>query len=470
MKKILQMIACTLCVFVVGCSDFLEEESQDEVIPETAKDFGELLLGSGYPSPSGDAGYIVSYMDDDNEFDIEKTYNLGSSSADNLFPYLTWQPNMFQWNEELSAGTTDYYKFYDRIKGCNAVLDYIDDAVGSQAERDQVKAEALALRALHYFWLVNLYGEPYNDNKTALGVPLKLNSSVMEKGLPRNTVEEVYEQIVEDLRASETLFEQYDVVIGNYKVNLPAVRILLSRVYLYMEEWELAAETATGAIATAGSLTDLTALDESASIYMNTYDHSEIVWLYGGSVSGASGGILRFSDSFLDLFDDSDRRVGIYFMVQNGSYIYSKNQTSYEPGQMLRTAEAYLNRAEAYAHIEGKQQDAMNDLNALRAKRIEGYQEETISDVEALIEAIRTERRKDLCFEGHRWFDLRRYEMPSIKHVFQNSEDSPVMEFVLEEKDPMYTLPLPASVTRENTALVQNSSAYGEERTGEIVQ
>ena len=123
MKKILQMIACTLCVFVVGCSDFLEEESQDEVIPETAKDFGELLLGSGYPSPSGDAGYIVSYMDDDNEFDIEKTYNLGSSNADNLFPYLTWQPNMFQWNEELSAGTTDYYKFYDRIKGCNAVLD-----------------------------------------------------------------------------------------------------------------------------------------------------------------------------------------------------------------------------------------------------------------------------------------------------------------------------------------------------------
>ena len=114
--------------------------------------------------------------------------------------------------------------------------------------------------------------------------------------------------------------------------------------------------------------------------------------------------------------------------------------------------------------------DAMNDLNALRAKRIEGYQEETISDVEALIEAIRTERRKELCFEGHRWFDLRRYEMPSIKHVFQNSEDSPVMEFVLEEKDPMYTLPLPASVTRENTALVQNSSAYGEERTGEIVQ
>ena len=129
-----------------------------------------------------------------------------------------------------------------------------------------------------------------------------------------------------------------------------------------------------------------------------------------------------------------------------------------------------MNRAEAYAHIEGKQQDAMNDLNALRAKRIEGYQEETISDVEALIEAIRTERRKELCFEGHRWFDLRRYEMPSIKHVFQNSEDSPVMEFVLEEKDPMYTLPLPASVTRENTALVQNSSAYGEERTGEIVQ
>ncbi len=56
------------------------------------------------------------------------------------------------------------------------MLDYIDEAIGTQDDRDRVKAEALAVRALLYFQLVNIYGEPYNHNKDALGVPVRLIS------------------------------------------------------------------------------------------------------------------------------------------------------------------------------------------------------------------------------------------------------------------------------------------------------
>ena len=468
MKKYSIYLLCFYLILGMGCSDFLEEESQDEVIPQTAKDYGELLLGSGYPTPGGGAGYIVSYMDDDHEFDVT-SYSVGTATADAVFPYVTWQPQMYEWGAGISASESDYYQFFERIKGCNAVLDYIDGSIGTEEEKELVKAEALAARALHYFWLANLYGEPYNYNKNSLAVPLKLHVDVQESGSVRNTVEEVYDQILADLNQSIALFEKYEVVIGNYKINLPAAKILLSRVHLYMENWEEAVKAATDAINMSGGLTDLTAFDGSTLIHMNTYDISEVVWVYGGSVSGASGGLLKFSESFLKEFSTDDKRNGIYFIHDTYSDIYNKDQETGEPSQTLRIAEAYLNRAEAYAQLEGKASEALADLNTLRRHRIVGYQDENISDPDELLAAIRVERRKELCFEGHRWFDLRRYGMPSIKHMFKASEDDPVLTYTLEEKDPLYTLPLPSSITLLNPTLEQNASAFEPERGGETI-
>ena len=97
-------------------------------------------------------------------------------------------------------------------------------------------------------------------------------------------------------------------------------------------------------------------------------------------------------------------------------------------------------------------------MNELRKKRIEGYEDVNITDPVALLDTIRKERRLELCFEGHRWFDLRRYGMPEIKHVYQESETAPKMVYTLKEKDRMYTLPIPPSVMEKNRQLVQNVS------------
>ena len=98
------------------------------------------------------------------------------------------------------------YQFtYMKLKGVNATLDGIDDATGAQEEKDQVKAEACALRGYYYHMLVNLFGEPYNYNKKTPGVPLKLTADLMENGIERNSVEEVYKQIIKDLKASAEL-------------------------------------------------------------------------------------------------------------------------------------------------------------------------------------------------------------------------------------------------------------------------
>lgn len=79
---------------------------------------------------------------------------------------------------------------------------------------------------------------------------------------------------------------------------------------------------------------------------------------------------------------------------------------------VLRTSEAYLNLAEAAA-CAGDETTAQKALNDLREKRIkrEVFDEAEVNGLsgENLVHFIREERRRELCLEGHRWFDLRRY-------------------------------------------------------------
>ena len=99
--------------------------------------------------------------------------------------------------------------------------------------------------------------------------------------------------------------------------------------------------------------------------------------------------------------------------------------------------------------------------------RIGGYADQNYTGDE-LIGQVREERRKELCFEGHRWFDLRRQGMPEIKHTYKAEKGGAVYEYILRQGDPMYTLPFPNSVVLQNRALVQNPSREMGARQGEI--
>ena len=134
-------------------------------------------------------------------------------------------------------------------------------------------------------------------------------------------------------------------------------------------------------------------------------------------------------------------------------------------GRCLRLSEAYLNYAEAQAHIGGEGiAKATNALTALREMRYDPEEsfEVYITDQEELIEFTKAERRRELCFEGHRWFDLRRWGMPEIKHVWKEKDAS--FEYTLKEKDLMYTVPIPDEALQENPKLLQNE--LPEKRTG----
>ena len=447
-----------------GCSNFLKESSQDEVIPETVYDYSELLLN--YMGFSNIWQVLFAASDEtqlrSDIFDWSDDYSY-SMEVEGVF---TWQPDM--WETGGSRINSSYADAYALIMGVNAVLDGIDGARGDQATRDRVKAEALGLRGFYYFFLVNLFGEPYNYNKDALGVPLKLTAGLVENGMKRNTVAEVYEQIVKDLEASSELFNQLPKTRGNYRINSTTVDIILSRVYLFMERYDDAIAAASRAIASSEGLTDYTKLAEDMDFTMYSYDHSEVEWVYGDSEDVYDGIIFSPSSSLMECFAGKlDRREIFWF---SGETIYKITNYGTTPTNTIRISEAYLNRAEAYVLSEqaNKNTLALADLNELRRNRIVDYEDVNVMDEAQLLDEIRTERYVELCFEGHRWFDLRRYGMPAIKHDYKRYGKDAWMTYTLKEKDPLYTLPIPSEAIKNNIQLEQNASAYEPKRVGEL--
>jgi hypothetical protein len=126
-------------------------------------------------------------------------------------------------------------------------------------------------------------------------------------------------------------------------------------------------------------------------------------------------------------------------------------------GKGMRVAEAYLNRAEAYIRY-GQAQDAqkaLDDLNTLRRHRhADGYVDLRLSDIPDLLTFCREERRRELSFEEHRWFDLRRYGMPAIKHVFHGEATETPREITIPAE--RYVLPFSREVLDRNPNLVPN--------------
>lgn len=447
-----------------GCSNFLKESSQDEVIPETVYDYSELVLN--YMGFSNIWQVLFAASDEtqlrSDIFDWGDDFSY-SMEVEGVF---TWQPDM--WETGGSRINSSYADAYALIMGVNAVLDGIDGARGDQETRDRVKAEALGLRGFYYFFLVNLFGEPYNYNKDALGVPLKLTAGLVENGMKRNTVEEVYEQIVKDLEASSELFNQLPKTRGNYRINSTTVDIILSRVYLFMERYDDAIAAASRAIASSEGLTDYTKLAEDMDFTMYSYDHSEVEWVYGDSEDVYDGIIFSPSSSLMECFAGKSDRREIFWFVNESIYKITNYGTT--PTNTIRISEAYLNRAEAYVLSEqaNKNTLALADLNELRRNRIVDYEDVNITDEAQLLDEIRTERYVELCFEGHRWFDLRRYGMPAIKHDYKRYGKDAWMTYTLKEKDPLYTLPIPSEAIKNNIQLEQNASAYEPKRVGEL--
>ena len=509
MKKIFNIFATTIALLsATSCGDFLEPNSTSEFVPKDAVSLNELLLGEAYQrNDMTGFNIFLNLLDDDIEAAPYQTPTDGFE-AEKYLAAFTWQPDMYKMMEKAASGHTNIYQsYYEVILGANAVIDYIPNVVDTQDNINKVKAQAYALRGFYYFNLVNIFGKPYNSDSTSLGVPLKLQSGIepSDDYLKRKTVAEVYAQILSDLHTAEATYlelpesEQWS---DNFRTSLPMVQLMLSRTYLYMERWDEAARYAKMVMDDKRfKLIDLNdvpleGLDDDGKYvrrYLNipTYSCSETIWPYGNvtdmfkwaydyanTTSSISGqkmhAYFQASESLLSSYLDWDLRLMHYIVqapdglggempmafgkVNIGTTYYLPLTATGTFGRCLRLSEAYLNYAEAMAMLGGGgDEEATAALNTLLEKRFdpEDFEEVEFGSNDELVQFVREERRRELCYEGHRWFDLRRWGMPAITHTWHDNE-SQSSSYTLQEGDLLYTIPIPDEALQSNNSLEQN--------------
>ena len=503
MKRIGKDIWFLVCwIGICGCGDFLDEVSQNEMRPSSADDLQQLLMGEVYSAGHSENVFHM-YLDmltddvtcnDSKDPMVQQYYK-------RYWPVYAWQFDMFEQLESSSVQGADTYDHYYRcIKGCNVVLDMLDKVTGSEEQKANVKGQSLAMRGYFYFMLVNLFAKPYNapdiDIEKAPGVPLITTSEVSDDYPKRASIAKVYSRVEKDLLEALPLLREHGGNNSKFKASEMFCYTLLSRLYLYMEKWEEVEKYASMGLTKNSSLYDLASAPwqtwgmiyaPNENIYGRKSD--EVIWLgYGNSYEydfAQSGFTFVPSPELVQLYDFTesnvnnrgDLRLRYYYEYARDffsplmdikiKYGIRKEYTmeANYPIKGMRVAELYLNRAEANIHryLENKEESlrvsALADLNFLRSFRYD-TRNESYTNVDysgdELLEFYKEERRRELAFEDHRWFDLRRYGMPEITHVYQGSESEIPVTYVLEQGSERYVLPIPRSVLDKNYNLEAN--------------
>jgi starch-binding outer membrane protein, SusD/RagB family len=317
---------------------------------------------------------------------------------------------------------------YRLINEVNIVIDAVERTETTQRHKDRLLGEALFLRAIAYQELLRIYSYEPNHPKASQwnrGVIMRITPvlGLSEADLRgRGTILEGYQQVEKDYLQAIPLLEGNDRGLV-YFADAAAAHAGLARLYLYWERWADALTHAQHAFSKAkGSLQDFST---SGNIFDQLPNPESIFELSFDLNHGSSGSLNAVthpppgwfdalpSNELLALYDEEDLRNNL-FAVHTDGYPYilkytgtAGTNTDHIP--VFRVAEMLLIQAEAHYEL-GNGPAAIEALELLRSHRgLTAY--ENPPSGPALLEEIYDERRRELAFEGHRWFDLKRRAM-----------------------------------------------------------
>ncbi len=378
---------------------------------------------------------------------------------------------------------------YAAINSANIILDTVDGIEATDAEKNNIKGQALFIRALEYYYLVNYFALPWgatSDNSHP-GVPLQLTPVTSQEDFSkplRSTVAQVYQQILDDLEAAEGLITN----TSPERATNDAVVALQARIALIQERWTDAADLA-------GQVVNLNSLSSDVSEYFRSELSDESIFeiqhttqdVVDGANTSLSAvynpsarGDIEITEQFITALEAivtdgqqtlldaanyvaTDTRQSV---LMSADSTYSLKYEDFFNGAdnvpVLRQSEMILIRAEALvrdaATLADVPQEAYDLVNSLRTRAIvvedtttgavvdNSMIEYSIADFtnkEELLDAVLLERRVELAFEGHRKTDLQRYR-EDVKGDAWNAD--------------VIVFPIPQSQMDANTDLQQNGA------------
>lgn len=470
MKKIINLIvSLSLLMANTSCS-FLEVERIGKSDIQTY--FSEVTALE--PAMNGIYNLMFSFYDRYHILYSEICADALILSASSGGTWVDYQNFVATSNYETSAVGYIWKSGYEIINNANQVIHWapvLKESYPHDVEMiDNVTASAYFVRALIHFDLCRVYGQnyTYTDNAGHLGVAIRDKIPSLSETIARSTVKQCYQQCLDDIDMALQTYSNcaYDA----FRPTPLACKALLARIYLYMNDMTNAEKYASEVIAQK----NLTPRNEYLEMFCDPQEVGEeaIYRLNGFDQTNSLNSMFDYlspdarpASGLLAKFADDDIRKQLFSYSYSGTDYpnvmlkytctadVKSDEDRYYNLSVFRLSEMYLIRAEARCAL-GILDGAESDLKALIA-RATGRNASEIdlawSTANELDSLINEERQKELCFEGHRFFDIARRHEDLIR---DGSTTSTVSR--LEYPDNRFVLQIPYVEIDANHDMQQN--------------
>ena len=436
-KRFLILSFFALTFILVSCKKFLDAKTDKQlVIPESLNDAQALL--DFYTSMNGFYPCIGDESDDD--FYLLDSY----FNSQNII-----RRDHYIWAKE-ALDETDWANMYGIVLNANIAIETVDKQtveIRNSVSAKNIKGAALFYRAFAFYHIVQYYAAPYDKSiaTTTPGIPLRLTSDASPVS-KRSTLEESWQQIVNDLKSSVQLLPVSGILLS--RPSKGASYAALARIFLDMGEFEMSGKYADSSLQLYNTLLDYNAINGSP-IYPFKRFNSEVFFSSVIPIIGPLAPANYKVDSLLyQSYDSNDLRRKLYFISNGPGTVGFRG--SYDGTNSLfngfATDEQYFIRAECAARA-GLKDSAMADLNRVLLTRwITGtFVPFAASNADDALDIVLRERRKELIMRGSRWFDLRRLNKEPRFAKTLNRELNGTT-YTLSPNDLRYTFPIPVQV------------------------
>ncbi|WP_347053424.1 RagB/SusD family nutrient uptake outer membrane protein [Flavobacterium olei] len=482
MKNIKIMLSLILLTSITSCDDFLSEVPDNRTKIDTPEKISELLV-TAYPNRS-----FTPFAEamSDNVFDTETT------QAPSLY-----NEESFNWQMHTQIGTDSESQYwsaaYGAIASANIALDAIEQ-LGNPSSLNPQKGEALIARAYSHFMLVSLWANRYNPATAAteLGVPyIKEPETALLVKYKRNTIKEVYDFIEQDITEGlKYITNEYKE--PKYHFNVEAARAFACRFYLIKGDWDKVLEFSESIGSKPAKIRNYAAFNAVAFAqmpieYSKAEQETNLLVAYPNSVANRSASY-RFAlpgNRSDEIFGTQTNMWGKAHLIRpNGQYfgginvfvpklyeyfkytnLTSRTGEPYTATVLFSYDEMYLNRIEALV-MKNRIAEANTELGYFLGTRTSGYNPATdilneavvttkypvvpneftpfyaLTDLQtSYIKAITEARRRDFIREGHRWFDIKRFNLVVEHNTLEFGKI--VKKNILEKDDKRRALQIP---------------------------
>ncbi|GAA4433620.1 RagB/SusD family nutrient uptake outer membrane protein [Ravibacter arvi] len=449
MKNLKYLLLAGIALWVGAC-DVIDQEPVDSVS-------NEQLFTKGADAQAAIIGAYKGVLDNGFNYMVMAelpTKNVRGNALNRQFE----QINNLQFlddNGYYNQLWTQNYLIINRANTILARVPGIQDPSFSEQQKKQILAEARMIRAFAYFNMIRYFGD----------VPL-ITEPTASPNLPtlqvrRDNVNDVYAQVFQDLEVARTdLPDSYTSALQTKgRLTKMAAHALAVRIYLYRKEFDKASTAADAVLAQKSKLNNTYAAlfeDKNAdeSIWELQYDNLNPNTIASTYLPPSLGGtrMIQVHPDIVAQYEAGDSRKAATFAVGDGEeYVkkYTRRVSRDDNFIIFRLAEVLLSKAEAAAEVAYPNATSLALLNQVRVRA--GLKELTSADVPDLAsfrQRIYKERRLELCYEGHYWFDLVRTD-----------QIGPVLGLT----DPKYKLwPVPAVEILRNPNLLPQNPGYGD--------